>query len=141
MKRSGFIRRFTPLKPGKCKLKRTGRLRPVSKAKAKRDREANKMLRQYRKRFPRCQHCGGKGEHIHEMFNEGRREIARQHRSCILHLCPECHMALQHAPKAKQLAVKLVADPVGFDLLEWNALRPGEEVTMADVDRYMPETH
>lgn len=102
-------------------------------------RYETQLLDVYRKLHWRCENCGRKqATDIHELFSAGRRHVARQHRSCILHLCRTCHEKLQHAPKALQLAIKLVSDPQGFDLLEFNRLYPGMPVSMKDIDEYLP---
>lgn len=132
------LQRKTPLARGTKGLKRTGRLPPISQRKRTFERMVKPMHDDYKKLFPKCQYCNRrKGRDIHEIFSQGRREVARQHRSCILHLCGTCHPILQHAPKAMQLAVKAKADKFGFDLAEYNRLSPGEPVSLAEVDEYL----
>lgn len=102
------------------------------------EEEAN--VADYRKRYPRCQLCRKrKGEGIHEMFGQGRRHVARMHRSCILHLCNLCHDDVQHWSKPRQLLLKMQADSSGFDLAQFNELSPGHPISMKDIDSFRPQ--
>lgn len=138
MKRSGPIRRKTPLARGKSELKRT-RLKRMGNVKKRELAIEAPIVAEYRKLFPKCQYCGQrKASELHEIFSQGRRHVARIHRSCVLHLCHGCHELLQHAPKPLQLAVKFTSDRKGFDLLEYCRLSPGEPVSMSEIERHLP---
>lgn len=85
------------------------------------------MLDEYREKFPRCQGrlCNEVATDIHEIAGGPLRQKSRASRACILHLCRACHDEMQPWPKAKQLAVKLYADPKGYSLEEYNAVIKG----------------
>lgn len=132
-----------PLKRNGIKLKKTRQgwnstLRPKSDKRIMEDNALAPDLRQYRQRFPKCQGrgCKSKGRDIHEIAGGPLRMLARKKRSCILHLCRDCHRLMQHRPKVEQLAVKLLADPEGYDLDEYNALVEGhlKQWEQGDVD-------
>jgi hypothetical protein len=134
MKRRKYIRRST--KP----MKR-GRLNPISSRKKRLDNAQRPMLDDFRRLFPHCQRCGRTpATDIHEILAGSFRERARGERACILHLCRACHECVQTWERARQLALKAWADPKGFDLFVVNEiLGCPTAVTMAEVDKYLPE--
>lgn len=69
---------------------------------------------------PTCAVCRmNAAEHVHEILAGSHRIVAYRYRSCWLGLCPECHRRIQSAVSvAKQLAWKLLSDPVFFDRSE-----------------------
>lgn len=114
-------------------------LRPKSLKRQREDRKLEPTLKQYRKDFPMCQAIGciRKGTDIHEMAGAAVRMESRSKRSCILHLCRNCHGLVQYYPKAEQLAMKMIADPQGYDLDEYNAVVKGylTQRTQKEVDK------
>lgn len=138
MKRSGPLKRTKPLPRSTKPMART-RLNRMGSVKKRELAIEAPLVAEYKKLFPRCQHCGTrKASELHEIFSQGRRHVARIHRSCVLHLCRGCHEFLQHAPKPLQLAVKFTSDRKGFDLLQYNELSPGEPVSMAEIEKHLP---
>lgn len=101
-----------------------------SKKRARAERELAPLLDAYRAEFPWCQVYGCKNlaSEINEIARGGSRWAARQKRACILHMCSPCHRDLHGtwlrwfgeglAPVRHQLALKMLADPEGYDLAE-----------------------
>ena len=139
LRRTG-IKRYTELKPGTKPLARRKPLHSVSKKQGKLNRELKALLDLYRGLHPLCERCGRRPSNdIHEILGGPLRMVARRHRSCILALCRPCHEAVQYWAKARQLALKMWSDPLGYDLLEVNAIRKTQQITQAEVDAYLPE--
>lgn len=142
MKKTELTRRVglkrQPIKPGPPLTRRTP-LKKISAKRRKRIMELKPMLTAYRKEFPVCQRfgCGKPARELHEIAAGSHRDAARQSRACILHLCPECHDTLQGTAYERQLAHKLVADPEGFDLVEFNGVLRREAVCFADVTAFL----
>ena len=137
MKRSP-LKRKTPLPRGTKQLNRTP-LKPISDRKRAMDRRMKPMLDEYRKEFPVCQRygCGRAAREIHEIAAGPYREAARASRACVLHLCPVCHAALQGTAYERQLAHKMIADPEGFDIREFNRVVRRQAVCFADVTAFL----
>lgn len=113
MKRTRLERR-TPLE------RKTG-IRPVSKKRAKRQRETNPARRAYVARVWLCECCAKReATDCHEITNGPNRDTALSERCCWLAVCSECncHRLTDKAeyPLARQLKLKLLADPEHFDL-------------------------
>ena len=115
-------------------------MRRLSKKRAKRDRENIPFLKAYRGLFLQCQNgCGRIAVEIHEIAAGSHREKSRRSRACILNLCNTCHLRLQGLAYDYQLAVKLLADPEGFNLEEFCSVigRADTAVTLADVAQHL----
>lgn len=116
-------------------------MRRMSKKRSAEERECRKMHDEYREMFPVCQNidCHKRATDIHEIARGSHRRAARKLRSCILHLCRDCHDLMSDyrwTPLLRQLKVKKVTDPEGYNLLEFNAVRgraPGA-ITEEEVD-------
>jgi hypothetical protein len=136
MKRSP-LKRKTPLRPGKSRLKRT-RLRRKSNKQARID-YANKPLHDaYRKEFPLCQcGCGRVATDIHELRGGSYRQTFRSHRWGILHLARRCHERIQYWALVRQLALKWWSNS-GYDYLAVKAVLKGRTPSLAAIDAEMP---
>jgi 5-methylcytosine-specific restriction endonuclease McrA len=78
----------SPLKR-KTPLKRGGRLRPVSKKRAKQNREYSKCRQEYFNTHPRCEICGYKATQIHH--KRGRFQERLTDMENFMALCMSCH--------------------------------------------------
>ncbi len=102
-------------KPRKSSLPRTARLRP---------RKVNRAVADERREFADkatyCMRClwnmYGEPLDVHEILRGRFRAKSKLHRECWLALCRKCHNEVQDWPLAKQLRLKLAADPLWFDL-------------------------
>jgi hypothetical protein len=89
-----------------------------------------------------CAVCRKLGHDVHEIARGASRRQAKQERCAWLYLCRECHDAmsnLNHWPIAKQAALKLITDPLHFDVQRICELRGRSvsDVTLVDVVRYL----
>jgi hypothetical protein len=143
VKRSGFIRRYTPMPPSTVPLQRS-RINKVSAKKRKTDRENKTYLDDYREANPLCQcspDCEEEGEHIHEIAAGSHRERCRASVKFILHLNGRHHERCQGEPYAVGLSRKLACDPINFDLagfLETIGRAP-TAITITEVLAHMPK--
>lgn len=79
---------------------------------------------------------------LHEIARGIHREEATKHPEAWLLLCLWCHEEMgdySRWPLARQLALKLVADPTRFDLAKINEIRGRAEgaIDLADVGKYL----
>ena len=82
-----------------------------------------------------CAGCGGRPVDCHEILAGSHRHNAYGERACWLRLCRPCHESLQGTSYVSQLALKLLNDPSGFDLLKFHEAwgRPETAITPAEV--------
>lgn len=95
----------------------------------------------------RCMQCGSAnawpGLQVHEIERRSHAPGRWWHRCNALLVCEKCHAGVfASCDVAYELAVKLVRDPLHFDLDTWlrigdAELRAPERVTMADIARYL----
>ena len=91
----------------------------------------------------RCMACRRESSHhLHEINRGSMRQQSYGEPATWLALCFSCHAAMDlysDWPVAKQLALKLVADPVNFDLHKINVIRRGShgQVAIGDVAHYL----
>lgn len=124
-------------------LKRKTPLRKVSAKRRKAMRTLKVERDQYLAEHWLCQVCGKRqARDVHEIARGPARELAIGERCCWLAVCRECHRDevgdySRYTP-ARQLAVKLLADPDNFDLERFNQVRSGlPHIALADVVRYL----
>jgi len=99
MKRSP-LKRKTPLKRG-------GRLRPVSKKRAKQIKEYAKVRQEYLSLNPSCEICGKSGTQIHH--KKGRFQERLNDKNFFMSVCSCCHQWIHNNPQvayAKDYMVK-----------------------------------
>ena len=86
----------------------------------------------------RCFSCGGAGSDVHEMARGCHRSVAVRERCCWLLLCRPCHEEMDDYsiwPLTRQLALKLISDPIYFSPERFNEIRgraPGA-ITLSEV--------
>jgi len=82
-----------------------------------------------------CAECGGCATDCHEILAGAHRNKAFVERACWLRLCRRCHNKLQGTDLIYQLALKLLSDPSGFDLVKFHEVwgRPTTAITPAEV--------
>jgi hypothetical protein len=139
MKRSGPLRRKTPLTPG-GPLKRT-RLKPESAKHRKRRMEAKPFRKNYLSLHPQCAvFPSAPSIEVHEITAGPDREVALDIPAAVLAVSRPGHLIVQHEHIFRQCARKLLATPDEFDLKEINRLvapkdceNPPEYVTLADL--------
>ena len=101
-------------------------MRRASKKRAKIDRLAKKVRDEYDEMFPWCQLCGAVATDTHEIARGPSRVKAQSERCCLLHLCRSCHEEMgdySKWPVERQLILKELADPDGYDLGRFNKIR------------------
>ncbi|SVB67426.1 uncharacterized protein METZ01_LOCUS220280 [marine metagenome] len=97
-----------------------------SKKRAKIDREAEDVRAHYDNLFPFCQLCGEPATDTHEIARGPSRLAAQAERCCLLHLCRDCHEEMgdySRWPVERQLVLKQLVDPEGYDLDRFNQIR------------------
>lgn len=84
---------------------------------------------------PVCCECGGAACDVHEILAGSNRQRAFTERCCWLRVCRECHDKIQGVSIVYQLALKLLSDPDGFDLVKFHEVwgRPATAITPAEV--------
>lgn len=83
-----------------------------------------------------CAYCGGLPNDCHEILAGAIRHKSYHERACWLRVCRlPCHGIVQSADIPWQLALKLLNDPEGFDLVKFHEAwgRPPTAVTVDDV--------
>ncbi len=109
------------------------------KAQSAKHRALVQQNRDWREAFKqemyRCMACSAIADlEVHEMLRGKNRLKAYARRECCLALCRACHEEVQYWPVAKQLWLKVVGDPLWFDL---DVIREvyggGRLVDMADI--------
>ena len=103
-------------------------MKPISNKRRRRLREVAAGRNAYREKFPRCQWpgCLKTATELHEIARGPARQIAIGEICCFLHLCQKDHRLCDDysiRPLARQLAVKQIADPDGYDLQRFNIIR------------------
>ena len=108
---------------------------------------ASAPLADFAKEFDRCWLCGIHARNtwppkicIHHIARGPHREKAREERCAMIATCTKCHEArLDAMPIARQLAMKFINDPKGYDRKQANTLRSrapdsvSEEEVLAEV--------
>lgn len=85
----------TPLKR-KTPLKRGGRLRPVSKKRAKQNKEYFIYRNLYLNNHPTCERCGSKASQIHH--KRGRFQDRLNEMEFFMSVCHSCHEWIHRNP-------------------------------------------
>lgn len=83
-----------------------------------------------------CAVCGGRPTDCHEILAGSNRHKSYHERACWLRVCREpCHRIVQGAGIDWQLALKLLNDPKGFNLVKFHEAwdRPPTAMTAEDV--------
>ena len=86
----------------------------------------------YRYAFPSCQWCGSQATEVHEIARGPARQAALLERAAWLSLCRDCHNIMGSMPVAAQLAIKRIADPMGYDRVAVNRLRGRSDNAITD---------
>ncbi len=143
MKRQPLKRTPFKRKPDAKGLKRS----PIKRVSAKRRNQmkATKPTRDsFRAEFRMCMLCNKrKATDVHEIVTRAKSATSVEQRCSWLCLCRTCHDDevgdYSRYPISRQLALKLVADPMAFDLAAINKLRGNDpnEFTMGDVTRWL----
>jgi hypothetical protein len=95
---------------------------------------ADEARRGLKARIPGCERCGKRAFVLHEIPRAGLRKYVAGLPSCVLGLCdPGCHQEVSGWPRAKQLALLLIARPQDYDLQTYNRWAVAR-VTREDVD-------
>jgi cytochrome c553 len=143
MKRSGPLRRKTPLTPG-GPLKRKTRMKQVNPKTAKIRRQARDPRAQYVAEHFTCQVCHKRqATECHEIVRRSTKANSILYRSTYIATCYDCHENelgdYSRYPIARQLAVKLISDGDHFNLEEINRLRgrDANAITLTDVAKYL----
>jgi hypothetical protein len=127
VKRGGPLKRTKGINRGASQLKRT-RINPISKKRAKLNREVNPKRRAYVQEMGRCAVFPDlQATECHEMAGGSDREKALKEPACWLAVSREGHDIVQYESKAKQLARKLTVDPRRFSLTAFNSVYTGKE--------------
>lgn len=117
-------------------------MRPYTKKRARLNRQAEPARAAFRGEFHLCMNCcrrlAEECRDIHEIARGPNREEALKHRCAWLLLCRGCHDEMDDYsvwPLARQLALKLLADPGHFSLEEFNLIRgrAPTAITLADI--------
>ena len=101
-------------------------MRRKSKKRGRQDYHDEKVRREYDAMFPFCQLCGEVATDTHEIARGPSRLAAQAERCCLLHLCRGCHEEMGDYtlwPIERQLVLKELVDPDGFDLEMFNKVR------------------
>lgn len=133
MKRSGQIKRKTPMPRPKKAIRR------VSKKRARLMSKVRNPRAEFLKRFTHCPICGQpRTMHVHEIASGPAREAALSEPCAQLPACDYCnsHLLTDHRiwPIAKQLAIKAVIDPENYDRKRVNELRGRAEDAISEVE-------
>ncbi len=141
MKRSRLNRK-TPMPRGEQRSWNST-LSTTSPKKRKHLRTTAPRRRSYKAEFLMCQCCiKRKAEDVHEIARGIHKEESEKHPATWLCLCRKCHDEMDDYsvwPIARQLALKLVADPSRFSLSKINEIRGRalDAITLADVAQYL----
>jgi hypothetical protein len=114
-------------------------MRRVSPKRQRRNAACRDLRDEYRAEFPRCQWCGERATDLHEIARGASRNAALSERCCWLHLCRACHEIVGGLPVVAQLAIKWLADPIGYDRRKVNEIRgrAPEAISEGDVDEWV----
>ena len=90
--------------------------------------------------FDRCWLCGVKAINTwpptletHDIARGQNRDKAKSERCNLVRACQRCHQGrLDGMPVARQLAIKLLSDPDGYDLVRVNRLRNRADSAITD---------
>lgn len=116
-------------------------LRPVSSKKRKQIDRMKAPRKAYKAEFLTCQRCAKRlATDLHEIARGSHRHLAVEEPCCWLALCRKCHREMDDYsiwPIARQLALKLIADPNRFDLDRFNEIRGDEVTDMLEIVKYL----
>jgi len=100
-------------------------MKRISKKRSALLRKVKPLRDQYKAMFPWCQVplCAAKATELHEISRGSSRGKSLGVRAALLHLCAFDHGQMDVLPVAGQLALKLLADPDGYDRIAVNLLR------------------
>ena len=103
-------------------------MRRISKKRQERLQLVEPLRDDYRCQFPVCQvpECSRLASDIHEISRGASRGASLGERCTWLHLCRPCHEEMgdySKWPIVRQLAVKKLADPEGYDLAAFCVIR------------------
>lgn len=121
-------------------MKRSGRLKSVSDKTRALNRTLAPIRRAYVEELGQCAvERGELAREVHEICGGSDRHKAVKEPATWLAVSRKGHDKVQNMSKARQLAYKLVADPVNFDLDKFNAVYTGKErpVTLAAVAEHL----
>ena len=119
-------------------------MRRISKKRQRINRAAAPVRDEYRDLFPVCQipGCRDEATELHEIARGVHRKSALAERCALLHLCRGHHLSIHYGyTLAQQYALKLFADPDGFDLVRLNRLRgrSDDAITIEEIQPYVEE--
>lgn len=139
LKRTEFKR-----KPDAKGLVRKSWMPRVSKKRNKQMTATSVPRKSFKAEFRMCMLCNKrKATDVHEIVTRAKSAKSVEQRCSWLCLCRTCHDDevgdYSRYPISRQLALKLVADPMAFDLAAINKLRGNDpnEFTMGDVTRWL----
>lgn len=118
-------------------------LRTKSPKRAKQDRQTTPARKAYKAEFLMCHRCCKRpATDTHEIARGTHKAAAMKEPCTWLALCRTDHDEMGDYsiwPVARQLALKLVADPNRFDLKKFNKLRGRNEraITLDEVTQYL----
>jgi hypothetical protein len=115
----------------------------MSAKKQKEKADTDKPRREYVRTHGRCGYDSSLfSTQCHEMAGGSDRKKAAYEPATWLAVSALGHRRVQHEPKAKQLARKLLQSPETFDLAAFNRCYTGQEgaITLADVVEYLQLT-
>ena len=123
-------------------------MRPYTKKRSLRNREAAPFRRAFLLEIGRCELCGRRyGLEVHEIARGNANRVkAMDQRCAVLCVCWACHAGKLSSraewPEARQLAALRRSRPGDYDLAAFNALvgRGPERVTEEEVQQWTKET-
>lgn len=94
-------------------------------------KEISKIRAEFNEAFDRCFLCGTKARNTwpprletHELARGPDREVAKDQRCCLIRTCQRCHSErLDGMSIERQLAIKKLFDPEGYDRTQVNVIR------------------
>ena len=117
-------------------------MRSNTPKRAKANRSAKPMLKEFADTFQRCWLCGCRGLlHTHEIVSGSNRAWGRSHREALIRACCDCHSDILHAQwqatenMPMQYALKRIRDPAFYNRTMLNVARgrAPEAITADDV--------
>lgn len=118
-------------------------MRNKSKKTARSDSTMKPVRDEFKMEFYICMKCmQAMSTDCHEIARGSYRHNAKLHRCTWLALCRKCHDDLgdqREWPITRQLALKLLRDPGGFDLAAFNKIRDRDDdaITMSEIVKHL----
>ena len=115
-------------------------MRRKSKKTAALDARLKPIRNRYLLSFPLCQYCSRPTSDVHEIVRGANRGEAKKHPAAWLSLCRDCHDKMDDYsvwPPARQVALKMLADPQTYSLELIQDLRGDHLVMLEDVVQYL----